>query len=162
VLITAKRVKDKFVEEGVGLWRLAKGSPRWEKITVSVGMRWPKDFAVDPDDSRIVYLGAANVTGSEEGGLYRTTDGGKTWTRILRKGPEHFGAVLHPTRKGWIYATLCEEPKESGLYLSRDNGTTWNIMRITFDPTDASAMYVTTFGGSVWHGPIEPQAVVLP
>jgi len=171
VLITAKRVKEKFLKEGVGLWRLAKGATRWEKITASVDLRWPKDFDVDPDDSRIVYLGAADITGEEQGGLYRTADGGTSWTRILRKDSEHFGAVIHPSRKGWIYATLCEEARESGLYLSKDGGATWtpfldlpfsNIMRLTFDPrlavddADASAMYVTTFGGSVWHGPIEP------
>jgi len=164
-LVTAKRVKGEFLKEGVGLWRLAPGAARWEKITASVGLRWPKDFCVDAGDSRVVYLGAADITGEEQGGLYRTTDGGKAWTRILRKGPEHFGAVIHPTRKGWVYATLCEEAQESGLYLSKDGGATWapfpglpfsNIMRITFDPADPSAMFVTTFGGSVWHGPIEP------
>ncbi|MEK7474797.1 MAG: hypothetical protein AAB152_04090 [Candidatus Coatesbacteria bacterium] len=171
VLITAKRVNGQFLKEGVGLWRLAKGATRWKRITATVNLRWPKDFTVDPDDSRVIYLGAADITGEEQGGLYRTSDGGMSWTRILLKGPEHFGAVLHPTKKGWVYATLCEEAKESGLYLSKDGGSTWapfldlpfsNIMRITLDPTDASAMYVTTFGGSVWHGPIEPSSVVLP
>jgi hypothetical protein len=133
-------------------------------MTAGLPLGWPKDFAVDPRDSRIVYLGAADVPDWEQSGLYRTKDGGKTWTRILRKGTEHFGAAVNPAN-GWIYATLCEEAPESGLYLSKDDGTTWapftdlpfsNIMRIRFDPAGPGSMYVTTFGGSVWHGPVEP------
>ena len=53
-----------------------------------------------------------------------------------------------------------------GLWLSRDNGRHWqpfrdlpfsNIQRLTFDSRDEARMYVTTFGGSVWHGPVVPR-----
>jgi len=164
VLVTAKRVEGKFLKEGPGLYRSKDGGKSWTRMTAGLSVLWPKDFAVDPKDSRVVYLGSADISGEEQAGLYRTADGGKSWTRILRKGSEHFGAVVNPAN-GWLYATLCEEAPESGLYLSRDGGTTWaefkdipfaNIMRITFDPADKGMMYVTTFGGSVWHGPVEP------
>jgi len=54
----------------------------------------------------------------------------------------------------------------SGLWLSRDNGRTWkafdelpftNIQRVEFDPTNAARLHVTTFGGSVWRGPVLPR-----
>jgi photosystem II stability/assembly factor-like uncharacterized protein len=92
-------------------------------------------------------------------------DGGKTWTLLARKGPQHFGGYLHPRKPGWIYMTLCEGAPGAGLWLSRDGGKTWtafdrlpfrNIQRVEFDPTDDSVIYVTTFGGSVWRGPTEP------
>ena len=61
--------------------------------------------------------------------------------------------------------TLCEGAPGAGLWLSKDNGVTWmpfdglpfsNIQRVVFDPDDPKVMYVTTFGGSVWKGPVEP------
>ena len=88
-------------------------------------------------------------------------DGGKTWTSILRQGSQHFVAYLSPTHPGWIYATLCEEAPTYGLFLSKDNGKTFaplkgmpfdNAMRVSFDPADASIIYVSTFGGSVCAG----------
>ena len=124
---------------------------------------WPKDFAFDPKNSKVIYLGAADAGGKKQGGLYRTTDGGKTWTLLARKGPEHFGAYLDPRRKGWIYMTLTEGAPEGGLWLSRDGGKTFqnleglpffNAQRVQFDPEDDQVIYVTTFGGSVWKGRI--------
>lgn len=54
---------------------------------------------------------------------------------------------------------------EAGLWLSRDDGGSWepfhdlpfsNIQRVVFDPADRQRIYVTTFGGSVWRGPVAP------
>lgn len=97
---------------------------------------------------------------------FLSRDGGRSWEPIARKGPQHFGAAIHPRREGWIYMTLCEGAPEAGLWLSKDHGKTWapfdalpfaNIQRLTFDPADDRAMYVTTFGGSVWKVPVEPK-----
>ena len=98
----------------------------------------------------------------EQGGLYRTRDGGATWNRIARQGPEHFGAAFHPWRPGWLYLTLCEDAPGAGLWLSRDDGATWapmnglpfaNAMRVEFGPEPDGRIFVSTFGGSVWRGP---------
>src|SRR5260221_3083497 len=71
-------------------------------------------------------------------------------------------AIFIPTMRNWIYMTLTEGAPGAGLWLSRDNGQTWhpfnelpfsNIQRVEFDRGDASRIFVTTFGGSVWRGP---------
>lgn len=167
-LVTAKVRDGRFSPEGVGLYRSSDGGESWKKITESVTIHWPKDFTVDPRDSRIVYLGASDPERpprAEEGGLYRTKDGGKTWTRIAREGGGHFGAYLHPNGK-WIYMTLAEGTPTYPLWLSKDDGATWvpftelpfsNILRIRFDSAAPDVIYATTFGGSVWKGPIEPR-----
>ncbi|MCC6729887.1 MAG: hypothetical protein IT208_11180 [Chthonomonadales bacterium] len=159
-LVTAMRRNGRFLPEGVGLYRSRDGGGHWE--SAATRFLWPKDFTVDPRDSRTVYLGACDANSEEQGGLYRTRDGGATWTRIARKGPEHFGAYLHPARPGWIYATLTEGAPGAGLWLSRDGGATWqpmrglpfaNAQRVAVDPDDPDRITVTTFGGGVWRGP---------
>ncbi len=166
-LITARRRNGRFEPEGVGLYRSADRGDHWTLVNRSQPLLWPKDFTVDPRDSRIVYVGACDAREQEQGGLWRTTDGGATWQRLGRKGTEHFGAYLHPTRPGWIYMTLTEGAPDAGLWLSKDNGATWtamaglpfsNAQRVVVDPADPDTLYVTTFGGSVWRGPASEAA----
>jgi hypothetical protein len=162
-LVTALRVGRIFQEDGVGLFRLNPATQGWESLTAKRFL-WPKDFTVDPADSRTIYLGVADAGPRKEGGLYRTTDGGASWVLLARKGPEHFGAYLDPRRKGWIYMTLTEGAPEEGLFLSQDNGETFapvqnlpfsNIQRVAFDPQDERIVYVTTFGASVFRGTLK-------
>lgn len=165
-LITALYEEGKFESEGVGLYRSTDEGEHWELVNRSQLFLWPKDFTVHPKDSNEIYLGACDIRRDEaQGGLWRTRDGGITWKRIARKGTQHFGAYLHPSRSGWIYITLCEEAPEAGLWLSKDDGETWqpfdqipfcNIQRVIFDPQHENTIFVTTFGGSVFKGPIEP------
>ncbi len=163
-LVTALRKDDRYVPEGPGLYRSRDGGESWECTNSSQPLLWPKDFDVDPRDSNVIYLGAADAD-NREGGLYKTTDGGETWTRISRESHEVFGATVHPKRPDWVYMCLCEGAPSHGLWLSKDGGESWepfiglpfrNIQRVSFDPDDDSIIYVCTFGGSVWKGPAEP------
>ncbi len=161
-LITAKRKDRTFLTQGAGLYRSRDGGESWQCITTSVRLLWPKDFAVHPESSEVIFVGAADAGRQEQGGLYRTTDGGKSWRRVARKGPEHFGAYFDPRRPGWVYMTLTEGAPGPSLWLSSDGGDTWqaldsfpftNTQRVEFDPTDPGVIYVTTFGGNVFRGP---------
>ncbi len=161
-LVTALKDGGKFLADGPGVYRSKDQGGKWENINSSHPLFWPKDFAVDPRDSKVVYVGACDANGQQQGGLWRTADGGASWTRLARQGSEHFGAYLHPKKKGWIYMTLCEGAPGAGLWLSKDDGATWapvnglpfsNVQRIAFDPANENVIYATTFGGSVWRGP---------
>jgi photosystem II stability/assembly factor-like uncharacterized protein len=163
VLVTAMMdSRRQFLKEGPGLYRSTDGARRWTLVNQGRRFFWPKDFTVDPDDSKTIYIGAADAR-ADQAGLWRTADGGTTWQRLAKKGSEHFGAYLHPAHKGWIYMTLTEGAPAAGLWLSRDDGRSWkpmslpfaNAQRVCFDRADPSVIYVTTFGGSVWRGPAE-------
>ena len=155
-----------LMTEGVGLYRSTDRAKKWAKVNSSRRFLYPKDFSIHPRDSRQILVGTCDAgRGDESGGLYRTTDGGGTWKRIGRQGRQTFGGYFHPQRRGWIYMTLTEGAPGAGLWLSQDNGRRWqpfqdlpfsNIQRLTFCPEDETRMFVTTFGGSVWRGPVVP------
>jgi photosystem II stability/assembly factor-like uncharacterized protein len=155
-----------LLSQGVGLYRSRDGAESWEPINASTPLRYIKDFSVHPRDSARILLGACDAGGGDlSGGLYLTEDSGASWRRIGRRGPQTFGGYFHPRREGWIYMTLTEGAPGAGLWLSRDHGRTWeafdalpfaNIQRVEFDPRDDARLRVTTFGGSVWRGPVVP------
>ena len=155
-----------LASEGVGLYRSVDRAETWEKINKSQLFLYPKDFSVHPHDSNVILVGVCDAgRGDQSGGLYRTDDGGKTWRRIGRQGPQTFGGYFHPKHDGWIYMTLTEGAPGAGLWLSKDDRQMWrpfdalpfsNIQRIAFDPSDQDVLYVTTFGGSIWRGPAAP------
>ena len=162
-LVTALRKDRKYVAEGPGLYRSTDGGTSWEWINRSKPLLWPKDYDVDPRDSRVIYMGAADAN-NDQGGLYKTSNGGAAWTRIARKGGDCFGATINPRKPDWVYLCIAEGDDEPGLWLSKDAGHSWkaldempfrNAQRITFDPGDDSIIYVSTFGGSVWRGPAD-------
>lgn len=169
-VVCAKRpaYRKPLLSEGVGLYRSTDGAETWEKINASRLFLYPKDISIHPDDSRVILVGTCDANWEDDsGGLYRTQDGGHSWERIGRKGRQTFGGYFHPTNEGWIYMTLTEGAPGAGLWLSRDGGQTWepfdglpfsNVQRVAFDPSDDAVMYVTTFGGSVWRGPVTPLA----
>ena len=168
-MICAKRsaARKPLMKEGVGLYRSMDGAETWTKASVSRLFLYPKDFSVHPRDSQQILVGTCDSNWEDQsGGLYRTADDGRTWKRIGRRGRQTFGGYYHPHRDGWIYMTLTEGAPDAGLWLSQDNGDRWqpfqdlpfsNIQRVVFDSQDETRMYVTTFGGSVWRGPIVPQ-----
>lgn len=162
-LVTALRTGGKFVDDGPGLYCSRDGAGKWECLTVSHPLRWPKDFTVDPADSRHVLLAAADAD-DRAGGLYATRDAGTSWTLLARKGPQHFSAAFSPFHAGWIYMTLCEGASGPALWLSKDHGAIWqpftgmpfrNAQRVAFDASDPDALYLTTFGASVLKGPAQ-------
>jgi hypothetical protein len=163
-LVTALRKDRDYLPDGPGLWRSRDHGASWEQANTGKALRWPKDIAIHPDDSRRLLIAAADA-GDQDGGLWDSRDGGATWKRILRQGPQHFSAAFSPHHPGWIYATLCEGAPGPGLWLSRDDGATWvpftglpfrNIQRVSFDAADPASIFVTTFGWSAARGPAVP------
>jgi photosystem II stability/assembly factor-like uncharacterized protein len=96
-------------------------------------------IAIDPRDSNVVYVAAQGPLWSSGGdrGLYKTTDGGKTWTQVLKisdntgvtdvaidpSSPDTILAAAHQRRRHvW---TMIHGGPESALYKSNDAGKTW-------------------------------------
>ncbi|MCD6506795.1 hypothetical protein J7M22_09240 [Candidatus Poribacteria bacterium] len=172
-LITGKRDGVDFPVPG-GLWMSRDGGESWHPIADSLNLYWPMGFAVHPKDSRIIYLCASDAPRLGGGGLYKTTDGGKTWRKLdVYFPPEYlsyvhtFTPVIHPNDPNIVLLTTGTH----GIFVSEDDGETWhewkvipfmNTHRITFDPSNSDVMYITTFGGGVWRVTMEGTSDTTP
>jgi len=115
------------------VWKTTDGGDTWTPLPhprpddPASGLR-AADLAVDPTDSRVVFLAtAATGFGSSTGaGVYRSADGGETWTATSL--PEaSFEALAvdpgRPARPGTVWALFL-----FGLYRSADSGQSWSLL----------------------------------
>jgi photosystem II stability/assembly factor-like uncharacterized protein len=133
------------VSIGDGIYKSTDGGETWNNVGLPDSERITK-IVVHPKNGSIVY---ACVPGklwsdSNDRGLYRTSDGGKTWTLVLRGGNASTGCsgiTMDPKnpdvllagmwdfrRKGWTFRSGGEGPNDasgSGLHRSTDGGKTW-------------------------------------
>jgi photosystem II stability/assembly factor-like uncharacterized protein len=125
------------------------------------GVNGANGLAVDPKDPKRLYLAAWRRKGPETdggGGIYLSTDGGGAWRHVLDRDQHVYDVTIDSRRPDTLYAAGFE----SSAWRSTDRGETWRRIRgfnfkwghrVIPDPSNAGLIYVTTFGGSVWHGP---------
>lgn len=135
---TGENNSQRSVSFGDGVYRSRDGGQSWE----NVGLRESEHIgmiAVDPRDSDTVYVAAQGPLWRAGGdrGLYKTTDGGETWERILHVSDDTGINEVHldPRDPDTMYAsayqrrrhvwTLIDGGPESGIYKSTDAGATW-------------------------------------
>jgi photosystem II stability/assembly factor-like uncharacterized protein len=145
------------------LYRSADGAQSWQPMALPPGTNGPNALSVDPDDPKRLYLSAWGVThpeGDTGGGIFLSTDAGKTWRNVLPEAQHVYDATIDARDARLLYACGFDQ----AAFRSSDRGETWARIRgfnfkwgqrVIADPTDASKIYVTTFGGSVWHGPAQ-------
>ncbi|MBV8067890.1 MAG: hypothetical protein JO113_07925 [Candidatus Eremiobacteraeota bacterium] len=125
---------------GNGAYKSTDGGRSWSHIGL-IDARQIGAIVVDPRNANVVYVAAlGHAYGpNEERGVFKTTDGGKTWSKILYKGPD-VGAtalIMAPDDPNVLYAALWQTRRPpwnvyppsngpgSGLYKSSDGGATW-------------------------------------
>ncbi|MGH3368905.1 MAG: VPS10 domain-containing protein, partial [Nocardioidaceae bacterium] len=124
---------------GTGLYRSEDGGATWQPIGLPTSGAIGR-IAVDPSDPKRVFVASAGnlfVPGGERG-LYRTTDGGDTWERVLAGDNDTTGAAdvaVDPANPQNILVGMWDHQRlpthrlysgpGSGVYLSKDGGATW-------------------------------------
>ena len=134
------------------------GGQTWENVTPKGMPEWMMINSVEPSafDAGTCYVaGTKYKTGDFAPYLYKTTDYGKTWTKITNGiNPEHFTRVVRedPKQKGLLYAGT-----ETGMYISFDDGKNWKsfqlnlpIVPITDLAIKDNNLIVATQGRSLW------------
>ena len=152
-----------FGATGGGLWKTTDGGTTWKPVTdgqltsASVGA-----VAIAPSNPDIVYIGMgeAQLRGNiaQGDGVYKTTDGGKTWKHIGLKDSQTVSKIrVHPTNPDIVYAAVLGHPsgpsEERGVFRSKDGGTTWDrvlfrdnktgAVELAMDPGDPNVLYAT-------------------
>ena len=149
-----------------GIFRSRDGGETWEHVLALNDSTGASDLAMDMSNPRILYAGMwrgerkpwALISGAEEGGVYKTTDGGDTWTKLGGGLPEGIvgkvGVTVSPADPDRVWAIIEAEP-DGGVYRSDDGGATWtrtnsdNNLRqrawyythVQADPVDPNTVY---------------------
>jgi photosystem II stability/assembly factor-like uncharacterized protein len=126
-----------------GVFRSEDGGQTWKKILFVNDKTGAADLAADPRDPRIIYAATWQVLRmpwdiDEVGpgsGIYKTTDGGDTWTRLTDGLPKtdmgKIGLTVSPMDSRRVWATIGGE--DGGIYRSDDAGTTWQLLNGSFE-----------------------------
>src|SRR6266576_896059 len=156
------------VAYGDGVYRSDDGGKTWKNVGLKASERIGR-IAIDPRNSDSVYIAAQGPLWGPGGdrGLFKTTDGGKSWKNILSIS-ENTGVtdvVIDSNSPDTVYAasyqrrrhvwTLINGGPESAIYKSTDAGATWNKLRtglpnvemgrigLAISPVDTNVVYAT-------------------
>ena len=165
--VIARRSEDGSIgNAGDGaLYRSTDGAEHWLPVSLPEGTNGPNGIAIDPGSPDRLYLAAwARATGEhgDGGGIFLSENGGKSWKQVLDKDRHIYDVTIDPRDPKVIYATGFE----SSAWRSPDRGLHWSRIsgfnfkwghRVIPDPLNRDEVYITTFGGSVWHGAIHGQ-----
>ena len=175
-VLIARRSEDGSVgNAGDGaLYSSADGAEHWQPVTLPAGTNAPNGLAIDPNDSNRLYLTTwARAAGQhgDGGGIFLSEDAGKNWKQVLEKDRHIYDITIDPSDPNILYAAGFE----SSAWRSTDRGLSWMRIpgfnfkwgqRVIPDPMDHNKVYITTFGGSVWHGSVngkeEPLDIATP
>ena len=126
------------ISYGAGVYKSVDAGKTWKNIGLK-DTRHIGALIVDPKNADIVLVAAlGHAFGpNQERGIFRTTDGGKTWTKVLSKDENTGGidVVFDPHNSNVVFAALWQARRQpwffssggpgSGLYRSEDGGATW-------------------------------------
>jgi photosystem II stability/assembly factor-like uncharacterized protein len=136
------------VSVGNGVYKTTDGGDSWTHMGLPESERISR-IVIDPKDSNVVYVCVPGKLWSDstDRGLYKTTDGGTTWSLILKgpnastgcadvdMDPQNNQRLMVSTwdfrRKGWTFRSGGEGPEAfsgSGIFVSQDGGAHWTAM----------------------------------
>ena len=144
------------VSVGDGIFRSKDGGQNWERM----GLRETEHISkiiIDPSNSDVIYVAVPGHLWDDhqERGLFKSSDGGKTWKKILYKDAATGCAdiAIDPSNPQTLYASMWQfrrKPfafssggKSSGLFKSTDGGLSWIELRNGFPSGDLGRIVIT-------------------
>jgi len=133
-----------------GLWKTTNRGISFEEIFPRSGQVEGFNLCcvvVDPKDSNIVWLGTGENASQRSAhfgtGLYKSTDAGKSWTRVGLENSEHIGRIQVDPRNSNVVWVASQGPLFSaggdrGVYKTTDGGATWTRVLFVNDDTGFS------------------------
>ncbi|MFW6206030.1 MAG: WD40/YVTN/BNR-like repeat-containing protein, partial [Gemmatimonadota bacterium] len=147
-----------------GVWKTENAGTTWDPIFDDQGSYSIGSVALDPSAPATVWVGTGEDVGGRHvgygDGIYRSTDGGRTWQNMGLQGSEHLSTIIvHPDSSDvvWVAAQgpLWSPGGERGLYRTSDGGETWRRVLggdewtgatdVVMDPRDPAVLYAATW-----------------
>ena len=147
-----------------GVWKSVNEGVTFEPVFEHQGTSTIGDLAVSPSDPDVVWVGTgeANIFRSSNAGcgVWKTTDGGKTWTHMGLKETFTVSRILiHPENPDIVYVASTGHEwtlnRERGLFKTTDGGKHWEkilykgpesgVNDMVLDPRDPDVIYATTW-----------------
>ena len=149
-----------------GVWKTNDYGRTWKPIfddqpTGSIG-----DLVVSPSNPNVIYVGSGEGLQRPDlsvgDGIYKSTDGGKSWTNTgLKEGQQVGGMAIDPTNENRVFAAVLGHPygpnTERGVYRTLDGGKTWEkvlykdentgAIQVTIDPNNSNIIYADLWAG---------------
>ncbi len=150
-----------------GVFKTTDGGKTWRKTLFVNNQTGCSDLVLEPGSTNVLYAGTWRVirtpysmeSGGEGSGLYKSVDGGETWTSLtakkgLPKGTWGIvGVAIAPSNTDKIYAII--ENAAGGLFVSNDGGDSWTLTssdnnirqrawyysKVFVDPTNENLVY---------------------
>ena len=146
-----------------GIWKTTNGGINWTPISDSIGVGSIGAVAAAPSDGNIVWVGsgeANNMRSSSWGiGVFKSTDGGKSWSKPMLPATQHIGRiVIDPRNPEVVYVAamgpLWAAGGERGLFKTTDGGKTWTntknisaqtgFTEVVMDPSNPDVLYAAS------------------
>src|SRR5262249_35057972 len=116
-----------------GVWKTADARVPWTPISAAQPTSSVGAAAVAPSDPNVVYVGSgeANIRGNVAAGngIYRSTDGGKSWQHVWKQEGQIGRVVVHPKNADVAFAAVLGHAfgpnPERGVYRTTDGGKSW-------------------------------------
>jgi photosystem II stability/assembly factor-like uncharacterized protein len=165
VAVVEKRPSTMYVASASGgLWKTVNNGTTWTPVFDSESCLSLGAVAVSASHADVVWVGTGEANPrnsvSSGDGVYKSTDGGKTWACMGLRDSHHVGRiVIHPTNPDVVYVAvlghLWGPSKERGLYKTTDGGRTWQLSKlinedtgfidVAMDPDEPDTLYAAAY-----------------
>jgi photosystem II stability/assembly factor-like uncharacterized protein len=147
-----------------GVWKTVNAGTTWSPVFDREGSYSIGCVTIDPRDPLTVWVGSGENNSQRSvgygDGVYRSTDGGKSWSNLGLKESEHIGRVLVDPRDSDVVFVAAHGPLwraggDRGLYKTTDGGKSWErvlhvdeytgVNEVVMDPRDPDVLFASTY-----------------
>ena len=147
-----------------GVWKTTTAGVTFEPLLQDMGSLWIGDIELSKSDPNIVWVGTGEDhprnSVSYGDGIYKSTDGGETWTHMGLTETRHISKIaVHPTNPDIVYVgalgRMWGPNEERGLFKTVDGGRTWQkihymdqdtgVIDLGMSPTEPDTLVFATY-----------------